>query len=94
MHNCFALFSFKRHDLSRRLHVPEFYDLSVSNFLISSLNTHFLRISVSGSYWVVAPDLKGFGDSEKPFLATNYKDDVILEVNPLLKSMLVKILQK
>ncbi|XP_023345310.1 epoxide hydrolase 4 isoform X2 [Eurytemora carolleeae] len=34
---------------------------------------------LSGSYWVVAPDLKGFGDSEKPFLATNYKDDVILE---------------
>ena len=34
-----------------------------------------------GSYWVVAPDLKGFGDSEKPFLANNYKDDVILEVN-------------
>jgi len=65
-----------------------FLILTVSNFWTSSLNTHFLRISVSGSYWVVAPDLKGFGDSEKPFLATNYKDDVILEVKPFLSSML------
>ncbi len=30
--------------------------------------------------WVVALDLKGFGDSEKPFLASNYKDELILEV--------------
>jgi len=28
---------------------------------------------------VVAPDLKGFGDSEKPFLAANYADQVILQ---------------
>jgi len=34
---------------------------------------------LSGSFWVVAPDLKGFGDSEKPFLPNNYTDDVIVE---------------
>jgi len=34
---------------------------------------------LSESFWVVALDLKGFGDSEKPFLARNYKDEVILE---------------
>ena len=33
-----------------------------------------------GAFWVVAPDLKGFGDSEKPFLPNNYTDDVIVEV--------------
>ena len=33
-----------------------------------------------GSFWVVAPDLKGFGDTEKPFLASKYSDDVITEV--------------
>jgi hypothetical protein len=38
---------------------------------------------LAGSNWVVALDLKGFGDSEKPFLASNYKDDVILEVGVL-----------
>ena len=31
---------------------------------------------LSGSNWVVAPDLKGFGDSDKPFLARQYKDQV------------------
>jgi hypothetical protein len=35
---------------------------------------------VSAANWVVALDLKGFGDSEKPFLASNYKDELILEV--------------
>ncbi len=81
---------FKSHELSRNVvfMFQSFLILTVSNFWTSSLNTHFLRISVSGSYWVVAPDLKGFGDSEKPFLATNYKDDVILEVKPFLSSML------
>jgi len=34
---------------------------------------------LSNNCWVVAPDLKGFGDSEKPFLASNYTDTVILE---------------
>ena len=28
---------------------------------------------------MVALDLKGFGDSEKPYLAANYKDEIILE---------------
>ncbi len=35
---------------------------------------------MSAANWVVALDLKGFGDSEKPFLASNYKDELILEV--------------
>ena len=34
---------------------------------------------LSKSFWVVALDLKGFGDSEKPYLARNYSDDVIIE---------------
>jgi len=34
---------------------------------------------LSASYWVVAPDLKGFGDSEKPFLAKYYTDEIILQ---------------
>lgn len=34
---------------------------------------------LSGSNWVVAPDLKGFGDSDKPFLARQYKDQVLVE---------------
>jgi len=37
-----------------------------------------LKINL-GSFWVVAPDLKGFGDTEKPFLARHYTDQVILE---------------
>jgi len=35
--------------------------------------------SLSHSNWVVALDMKGFGDSEKPFLASKYKDEVIVE---------------
>jgi len=31
------------------------------------------------SFWVVALDLKGFGDSEKPYLARHYKDEQVLE---------------
>jgi soluble epoxide hydrolase/lipid-phosphate phosphatase len=34
---------------------------------------------LSGSNWVVAPDLKGFGDSDKPFLARQYSDSVVVE---------------
>ena len=34
---------------------------------------------LSHSNWVVALDMKGFGDSEKPFLASKYKDEVIIE---------------
>ena len=34
---------------------------------------------LSDSFWVVALDLKGFGDSDKPFMASKYRDDVILE---------------
>ena len=34
---------------------------------------------LSKSFWVVALDLKGFGDSEKPFLSHNYSDDIIIE---------------
>ena len=33
---------------------------------------------LSQSFRVVALDLKGFGDSEKPFMSRNYKDEVIL----------------
>lgn len=29
--------------------------------------------------WIVAPDLKGFGDSEKPFMASKYRDDLVIE---------------
>ena len=35
--------------------------------------------NLSQSNWVVALDMKGFGDSEKPFLASKYKDEVIIE---------------
>ena len=35
--------------------------------------------NLSHSNWVVALDMKGFGDSEKPFLASKYKDEVIIE---------------
>jgi hypothetical protein len=38
------------------------------------------KIILPAANWVVALDLKGFGDSEKPFLASNYKDELILEV--------------
>ena len=34
---------------------------------------------LSHSNWVVALDLKGFGDSEKPFMASKYKDDVVID---------------
>eukprot|EP00090_Calanus_glacialis_P025823 TRINITY_DN40559_c0_g1_i1.p1 TRINITY_DN40559_c0_g1~~TRINITY_DN40559_c0_g1_i1.p1 ORF type:complete len:381 (-),score=94.52 TRINITY_DN40559_c0_g1_i1:60-1181(-) len=34
---------------------------------------------LSHSNWVVALDLKGSGDSEKPFIASKYKDEVIVE---------------
>ena len=33
---------------------------------------------LSDSFWVVALDLKGFGDSDKPFMSSKYKDEVIL----------------
>jgi hypothetical protein len=49
----------------------------------SSVITLKCTSHLAGSNWVVALDLKGFGDSEKPFLASNYKDDVILEVGVL-----------
>lgn len=29
--------------------------------------------------WIVAPDLKGFGDSEKPFMASKYRDELVIE---------------
>ena len=29
--------------------------------------------------WVVALDMKGFGDSDKPFMTNNYKDEVVIE---------------
>ena len=35
--------------------------------------------NLSHSNWVVALDMKGFGDSEKPFLASKYKDEVIID---------------
>jgi len=31
------------------------------------------------SFWVVALDLKGFGDSDKPWMTGNYDDDTIIE---------------
>ena len=31
------------------------------------------------SFWVVALDLKGFGDSDKPWMSANYNDDTIIE---------------
>ena len=34
---------------------------------------------LSGSNWVVAPDLKGFGDSDKPFLARQYREELVVE---------------
>jgi len=34
---------------------------------------------LSGSSWVVALDLKGFGDSDKPFMSHHYKDGVMVE---------------
>ena len=34
---------------------------------------------LSHSNWVVAPDLKGFGDSDKPFIASNYTDEVVID---------------
>ena len=33
---------------------------------------------LSDSFWVVALDLKGFGDSDKPFMSSKYKDEVVL----------------
>ena len=35
--------------------------------------------ALSHSSWVVALDMKGFGDSEKPFIASKYKDEVLVE---------------
>ena len=34
---------------------------------------------LSHSNWVVALDLKGFGDSEKPFMSSKYEDEVVVE---------------
>ena len=42
----------------------------------NSICTNSQLRGLSGSNWVVAPDLKGFGDSDKPFLARQYRDEV------------------
>eukprot|EP00092_Neocalanus_flemingeri_P019093 GFUD01020683.1.p1 GENE.GFUD01020683.1~~GFUD01020683.1.p1 ORF type:complete len:367 (+),score=66.16 GFUD01020683.1:56-1156(+) len=34
---------------------------------------------LSHSNWVVALDLKGFGETKKPFIASKYKDEVVVE---------------
>ena len=34
---------------------------------------------LSGANWVVALDLKGFGDSDKPYLTRQYREQVIVD---------------
>ena len=34
---------------------------------------------LAGANWVVALDLKGFGDSDKPFLTRQYREEVLVE---------------
>ena len=64
-----------------KYHLMEFTNIGLASCCrrVKSLQILTPRLQLrglSGSNWVVAPDLKGFGDSDKPFLARQYKDQV------------------
>ena len=55
-------------------------NLKIYHLFYISINLSNSSELFVGSFWVVAPDLKGFGDSEKPFLASQYSDETITQV--------------